>query len=91
MNSNMWNGALVQSSADSIIGMSKGGAIQSWNEASSRLYGYSATEKSLLFVAMIKYFFVANFLCAVLQCDRLALGDRVEVGARCIEEGIDDR
>jgi diguanylate cyclase (GGDEF)-like protein/PAS domain S-box-containing protein len=44
MNSNMWNAALVQSSADSIIGMSKGGVIQSWNEASSRLYGYSATE-----------------------------------------------
>jgi diguanylate cyclase (GGDEF)-like protein/PAS domain S-box-containing protein len=40
----MWNAALLQSSADSIIGMSKGGAIQSWNEASSRLYGYSATE-----------------------------------------------
>jgi diguanylate cyclase (GGDEF)-like protein/PAS domain S-box-containing protein len=44
MNSNMWNAALVQSSADSIIGMSTGGVIQSWNEASSRLYGYSATE-----------------------------------------------
>jgi PAS domain S-box-containing protein len=40
----MWNAALVQSSADSIIGMSTGGVIQSWNEASSRLYGYSATE-----------------------------------------------
>jgi diguanylate cyclase (GGDEF)-like protein/PAS domain S-box-containing protein len=36
--------ALVQSSEDSIIGMSKGGVIESWNEASSRLYGYSATE-----------------------------------------------
>jgi diguanylate cyclase (GGDEF)-like protein/PAS domain S-box-containing protein len=44
MSSNMWNAALVQSSADSIIGMSKDGVIQSWNEASSRLYGYSATE-----------------------------------------------
>jgi diguanylate cyclase (GGDEF)-like protein/PAS domain S-box-containing protein len=44
MSSNMWNEALVQSSADSIIGMSKDGVIQSWNEASSRLYGYSATE-----------------------------------------------
>jgi diguanylate cyclase (GGDEF)-like protein/PAS domain S-box-containing protein len=36
--------ALVQSSEDSIIGMSKGGVIESWNEASSRLYGYTATE-----------------------------------------------
>jgi diguanylate cyclase (GGDEF)-like protein/PAS domain S-box-containing protein len=36
--------ALVQSSADSIIGMSKGGVIESWNDASSRLYGYSAME-----------------------------------------------
>jgi diguanylate cyclase (GGDEF)-like protein/PAS domain S-box-containing protein len=36
--------ALVQSSADSIIGLSKSGVIQSWNKASSRLYGYSAME-----------------------------------------------
>ena len=36
--------ALVQSSADSIIGMSTDGVIQSWNDASARLYGYSATE-----------------------------------------------
>jgi diguanylate cyclase (GGDEF)-like protein/PAS domain S-box-containing protein len=36
--------ALVQSSSDSIIGMSTGGMIESWNDASSRLYGYSATE-----------------------------------------------
>ena len=36
--------ALVQSSADSIIGMTTGGMIQSWNEASSRLYGHSAME-----------------------------------------------
>jgi diguanylate cyclase (GGDEF)-like protein/PAS domain S-box-containing protein len=36
--------ALVQSSADSIIGMTTGGVIQSWNDASSRLYGHSALE-----------------------------------------------
>jgi diguanylate cyclase (GGDEF)-like protein/PAS domain S-box-containing protein len=36
--------ALVQSSADSIIGMSTDGVIESWNNASSRLYGYSANE-----------------------------------------------
>lgn len=36
--------ALVQSSADSIIGMNIDGVIESWNDASSRLYGYSATE-----------------------------------------------
>jgi diguanylate cyclase (GGDEF)-like protein/PAS domain S-box-containing protein len=36
--------AIVQSSADSIIGMSTDGVIQSWNEASSRLYGYTAKE-----------------------------------------------
>jgi diguanylate cyclase (GGDEF)-like protein/PAS domain S-box-containing protein len=36
--------ALVKSSADSIIGMSNSGVIQSWNEASSRLYGYSPME-----------------------------------------------
>ena len=36
--------AIVRSSADSIIGMSKSGMIQSWNDASCRLYGYSAME-----------------------------------------------
>jgi diguanylate cyclase (GGDEF)-like protein/PAS domain S-box-containing protein len=36
--------AIVRSSADSIIGMSKSGMIESWNDASTRLYGYSATE-----------------------------------------------
>jgi diguanylate cyclase (GGDEF)-like protein/PAS domain S-box-containing protein len=36
--------ALVQSSDESIIGMSKGGVIESWNEASTRLYGYSEIE-----------------------------------------------
>ena len=36
--------AIVRSSADSIIGMSKSGMIQSWNNASCRLYGYSAIE-----------------------------------------------
>jgi diguanylate cyclase (GGDEF)-like protein/PAS domain S-box-containing protein len=36
--------ALVQSSSDSIIGMSTSGMIESWNDASSRLYGYSAME-----------------------------------------------
>jgi diguanylate cyclase (GGDEF)-like protein/PAS domain S-box-containing protein len=36
--------AIVQSSAEAIIGMSTDGVIQSWNEASSRLYGYTATE-----------------------------------------------
>jgi diguanylate cyclase (GGDEF)-like protein/PAS domain S-box-containing protein len=36
--------AIVRSSADSIIGMSSDGVIESWNEASSRLYGYVATE-----------------------------------------------
>jgi diguanylate cyclase (GGDEF)-like protein/PAS domain S-box-containing protein len=35
---------IVRSSADSIIGMSNGGVIESWNDASSRLYGYSAME-----------------------------------------------
>ena len=36
--------AIVDSSADSIISMTTDGTIQSWNEASSRLYGYSTTE-----------------------------------------------
>src|ERR1700680_3668596 len=36
--------AIVQSSAEAIIGMSTDGVIQSWNEASSRLYGYTAKE-----------------------------------------------
>jgi PAS domain S-box-containing protein len=36
--------ALVQSSSDSIIGMSTSGMIESWNDASSRLYGYGAME-----------------------------------------------
>ncbi len=36
--------AIVHSSADSIISMATAGTIESWNEASSRLYGYSATE-----------------------------------------------
>ena len=36
--------AIVRSSADSIIGMSKSGMIESWNDASTRLYGYSANE-----------------------------------------------
>jgi PAS domain S-box-containing protein len=36
--------AIVRSSADSIISMTTTGTIQSWNEASSRLYGYSAME-----------------------------------------------
>jgi diguanylate cyclase (GGDEF)-like protein/PAS domain S-box-containing protein len=36
--------AIVLSSADSIIGMSKAGMIESWNDASTRLYGYSANE-----------------------------------------------
>jgi diguanylate cyclase (GGDEF)-like protein/PAS domain S-box-containing protein len=36
--------AIVKSSADSIIGMSKSGMIQSWNDASCRLYGYSTME-----------------------------------------------
>jgi PAS domain S-box-containing protein len=36
--------AIVRSSADSIISMATTGTIQSWNEASSRLYGYSAME-----------------------------------------------
>jgi diguanylate cyclase (GGDEF)-like protein/PAS domain S-box-containing protein len=36
--------AIVQSSAEAIVGMSTDGVIQSWNEASSRLYGYTAKE-----------------------------------------------
>ena len=36
--------AIVRSSADSIIGMSTSGVIESWNEASSRLYGHTAEE-----------------------------------------------
>jgi diguanylate cyclase (GGDEF)-like protein/PAS domain S-box-containing protein len=36
--------AIVDSSADSIISMTTDGTIRSWNEASSRLYGYSTTE-----------------------------------------------
>jgi PAS domain-containing protein len=36
--------AIVRSSADSIIGMSTSGVIESWNEASTRLYGYSAED-----------------------------------------------
>jgi diguanylate cyclase (GGDEF)-like protein/PAS domain S-box-containing protein len=36
--------AIVHSSAESIISMATAGTILSWNEASSRLYGYSATE-----------------------------------------------
>ena len=36
--------AIVDSSADSIISMTTDGTIQSLNEASSRLYGYSTTE-----------------------------------------------
>jgi diguanylate cyclase (GGDEF)-like protein/PAS domain S-box-containing protein len=36
--------AIVQSSAEAIIGMSTDGVIQSWNEASSLLYGYTAKE-----------------------------------------------
>jgi diguanylate cyclase (GGDEF)-like protein/PAS domain S-box-containing protein len=36
--------AIVRSSADSIVGMTTGGVIESWNEGSSRLYGYSAKE-----------------------------------------------
>ncbi len=36
--------ALVQSSADSIIGMNTDGVIELWNDASARLYGYSANE-----------------------------------------------
>jgi diguanylate cyclase (GGDEF)-like protein/PAS domain S-box-containing protein len=36
--------AIVRGSGNSIIGMSKGGIIESWNDASTRLYGYSANE-----------------------------------------------
>jgi diguanylate cyclase (GGDEF)-like protein/PAS domain S-box-containing protein len=36
--------AIVRSSVDSIIGMDTVGVIESWNEASSRLYGYGAEE-----------------------------------------------
>ncbi|MGD0453686.1 MAG: EAL domain-containing protein [Solirubrobacteraceae bacterium] len=36
--------AIVRSSTASIIGMSAGGAIESWNDASASLYGYSAQE-----------------------------------------------
>jgi diguanylate cyclase (GGDEF)-like protein/PAS domain S-box-containing protein len=36
--------AIVQSSADAIIGMTTDGVIQSWNEAASHLYGYDATQ-----------------------------------------------
>jgi PAS domain S-box-containing protein len=36
--------ALVQSSADAIIGVSLAGAITDWNPAAERLYGYAANE-----------------------------------------------
>jgi diguanylate cyclase (GGDEF)-like protein/PAS domain S-box-containing protein len=36
--------AIVRSSSASIVGMSTGGEIESWNDASASLYGYSAKE-----------------------------------------------
>lgn len=37
-------GAIVNSSADAILGMTPGGAITSWNPGAERLYGYCAAE-----------------------------------------------
>jgi diguanylate cyclase (GGDEF)-like protein/PAS domain S-box-containing protein len=36
--------AIIESSADAIIGMTPGGVITSWNPGAQRLYGYSAGE-----------------------------------------------
>src|SRR5437763_6554820 len=36
--------SIVDSSGDAIIGLGLDGAIQSWNPAAARLYGYSAAE-----------------------------------------------